>query len=225
MIRIDLGRDSKKSGEKIRKVAAQLKLEQPYNELLAKFDNDVNRLVAFVVSIGVAVLPYLFAVEYERVVTASYERQYRAADKELKVLEAEVASLMPFKQELDSYEAQKAQVSQRLAVIRSLVDTRGTPVTTLDAVAQALPEGVWLESLSFDSSDKMLDKVALEGRSLSNEDISDFVDRLSTSSYLKNVRIRSVESTGDPALGIKNFGIDLDGSRGGLAIRDLGSNK
>lgn len=210
MIRIDLGKDSKKQGEAIRRVAVQLKLQQPYDELLAKFDNDVGRLITFFVALAVAILPYLVIGEYQRVVTRNFERKMQAADKEIVVVDNEIQSLMPFKQELESYEAQRAQVSKRLEIVRRLIDQRGTPVSTLDAVGQALPEAVWLESMGFEGSDKAAEKMSLMGKSLSNEDISDFVDRLSQSSFLKNVRINAVEASQAQGLEIKSFSLDLE---------------
>jgi len=211
MIRIDLGKASRKQGEAIRKVATQLKLQQPYDELLSKFDNDVSRMVAFLVSIAVAILPYLFVTEYSRVVTKNFEAKMRNVDKEIAAVEVEIQGLLPFKKELESYEAQRAQVNQRLSVIQSLIDTRGTPVTTLDAIGQALPEGVWLENVSFESGGAQ-GKIIVAGKAISNEDISDFVDRLSQSAYLKGVRITSVEAATFNGFEIKNFGIDLEAS-------------
>lgn len=224
MIRIDLGRDSKKQGERIRKVATQLKLQQPYEELLAKFDGDVGRLVAFFLSIAVAILPYLFIGEYERVITRSYEKKIRAVEKEIAIVETEVTSLQPYKQELESYESQKNQVSQRLSVIRQLIDSRGTPVISMDAVTQAMPEGVWLESVNFDASDKM-EKITVAGKALSNEDISDFVDRLAQSSYLKNVRINVVESALASSTEVRTFTLDLEATPYVAAAREVGGSR
>ncbi len=224
MIRIDLGRGSKKQGERIRKVATQLKLQQPYEELLAKFDGDVGRMITFVLSIAVAILPYLFIGEYERVITRSYEKKIRAVEKEIAVVETEVQSLQPYKQELESYETQKNQVNQRLAVIRQLIDSRGTPVISMDAVTQAMPEGVWLETVNFEGVDKV-EKISVAGKALSNEDISDFVDRLAQSSYLRNVRINLVESAFASTTEIRSFTLDLEATPYTAAAREIGGSR
>ncbi len=226
MIRIDLGKGSKKQGETMRRIATTLKLQQPYDELLAKFDNDVSRLIAFFISIAVAVLPYLIVGEYERVVTRNFQRKMTEIDKEVAVVKAEIQDLTPFKQELESYEAQKKQVSSRLEVVRRLVDQRSTPVATLDSVSQSLPEAVWIESLSFEGSDGAAKKLSVRGRSLSNEDISDYVDRLSQSSYLKNVRINGVEAGQMLGQDIKSFNLDLEANTlsNTEPARALGSN-
>jgi Tfp pilus assembly protein PilN len=223
MIRIDLGKASRKQGEKLRRIANQLKLQQPYEELLAKFDGDVKRLVTFFVAIALAILPYLVVGEYQRVVTRNFERKMQEADKEIAVVESEIQTLLPFKQELESYEAQKAQVTQRLTIIQSLLDRRALPVSTLDAVGQALPEAVWLETMAFEGSDKAGEKMVLNGKSLSNEDISDFADRLAQSSRLKNVRINSVEATQVRGQDIKSFQIDLEAAEGLAPARAIGS--
>jgi Tfp pilus assembly protein PilN len=226
MIRIDLGKGTRKQGEGMRKVASHLKLRQPYEELLSKFDNDASRLIAFLAALGIAVLPYLFVGEYKRVVTHGYERKIAALDKELAVIESEIQSLMPFKQELDSYETQKRQVSQRLEVIRRLIDGRATPVAALDAVSQALPESCWLDSVTFDGSDKATEKLNLAGKSISNEDISDYIDRLSQSSYLRAVRLNSVEPGQAGGQDVRIYSIDLEsmGQNGAVSpTRDVGS--
>ncbi len=222
MIRIDLGRDSKKQGEKIRKVAARLKLQQPFEDLLAKFDGDVGRLITFFISLAVAILPYLFVGEYERVVVHSYEKKIRGIEKEIAVVATEIQSLQPYKLELESYETQKAQVNQRLAVIRQLIDSRGTPVISMDAVTQSLPEGVWLETIGFDAH-AGTEKITLAGKALSNEDISDFVDRLSQSSHLRNVRINVVESAVSAKTDVRSFTIDLEAMPYTALARDVGS--
>ncbi len=219
MIRIDLGKGSRKQGEGMRKVASQLKLQQPYEELLSKFDNDASRLVAFLAALGVAVLPYLFVGEYKRVVTNGYERKVIALDKEIAVIDTEIQSLTPFKQELESYETQKRQVSQRLDVIHRLVDGRSTPVIALDAVAQNLPEGAWLEAIVFDGLDKTGEKVNLAGRAINNEDISDYIDRLSQSSYLRAVKLNSVEAGQNTGQDVRVFSIDLEASSAPGAVR------
>lgn len=217
MIRIDLGKSDRKQGQGLRKLAVQLKLEQPYDQLLKRFDNDFSRMVAFLVAVAVSVLPYLLVGEYERVVTQGYERKITAMDKELTVVNAEIEGLQPFKRELDSYETQKAQVNQRLAVIHQLVEARGTPVTTLDAVSQSLPETAWLDTVTFEST-KSLEKIVLSGRSLTNEDISDFMDRLTQSSYLKNVKLNSVDSATVGQKEVRAFSIDLDIQTPGAAV-------
>lgn len=225
MIRIDLGKKGKNQGEAVRKVAAQLKLEQPYTELLAKFDNDFSRLALFVISLAVAALPYFLEGEYERVIRRNYARKVASINTEIEAVDREIESLKPFKLELDSYETQKGQVSQRLSVIQSLLNQRGTPVVALDAVGQALPERVWLDSISFDATNPSVEKVMFQGKSFSSEDISDFADRLGQSSYLKNIRIVSVDSASASGLDVRSFSMELEavGTKLSPGTRDIGS--
>jgi Tfp pilus assembly protein PilN len=212
MIRIDLGKANRKQGEAVRKVAAQLKLEQPYNELLAKFDNDFGRLAIFVVSLAIAVLPILLVGEYERVIRKNFARKMIAADTQIAAIDQEIEGFATFKQELDSYENQKVQVTQRIKVITNLLLQRGTPVNTLDSVGQSLPERVWLESMLYEANSKSSERIIVTGKALSNEDISDFVDRLSQSSYLRNIRITTVDTANVGGLDLKTFGVDMDAS-------------
>ncbi|MBY0370774.1 PilN domain-containing protein [bacterium] len=223
MIRIDLGRGEKKQGDNLRKAAAKLKLQQPYEELLAKFDNDASRLAVFFVAVAVAFLPQLLVSEYGRVVTRGYEAKTIALEKELRVVESESESLLPFKKELESYDTQKAQVNQRLSVIRTIIDTRNTPVLTLDAVSQALPEGTWIDSVSYESAAEG-EKLSIEGKALTNEDVSDFVDRLAQSSYLKNVRIGKVDPVVQSNREVRAFTLSLEASNPdapGVPVRDV----
>jgi Tfp pilus assembly protein PilN len=227
MIRIDLGRKGQKQGEVVRKVVAQLKLEQPYAELLAKFDNDFSRLALFVISLAVAALPYFLEGEYERVIRRNYARKIASISSEIAAVDRGIESLKPFKLELDSYETQKGQVSQRLSVIQELLRQRGTPVVALDAVGQALPDRVWLESVSFDATNPAAEKISFQGRSFSSEDISDLADRLGQSSYLRNIRIVSVDSASANGLEVRAFSIELNavGSRVSNGNREIGSQK
>lgn len=226
MIRIDLGRGEKKKGEGMRQVAAKLKLEQPYQELLGRFDNDVTRLGVFFVAMAVAFFPQLIVSEYKRVVTAGFNAKGAAIDKELKIIENEIQTLVPFKKELESYDAQKAEVNRRLTVIRGIVDTRNTPVLTLDAIGQSLPEGVWLDSVNYESAGEQ-ERLTLEGKALTNEDVSDFVDRLGQSSYLRNVRIAKVDPVAFGTREVRAFSVLLEatGNPEAVVIRDVGAQK
>ncbi len=226
MIRIDLGKGSQKQGEKLRRFAAHLKLQQPYDELLQKFDNDVSRMVGFLAALGLAILPTLIVNEYERVVTNRFSRKIAYIDKEIAINQAEIATLTPFKQELESYENQKAQVTKKLGIIRSLLSSRSTPVRALDVISQSLPEGVWLENMGYERTDKTVEKVTLSGSSLTNEDISDYLDRLAQSAHLANVRLKQVEASQANGQDARSFQIELDAVTQPLSetpLRDVGS--
>ena len=191
MIRIDLSRDElQKPQGQAQKLLSRFNIPVPSSGK-GGAQLDPVTIVVVVVSFAAAALPTLFVNQYKTYMAAENQAQIAALKKTIEEVGAEIVRLTPYQKELESYEAQKKQVRERLDVIRQLQIARGTPVNVLDAVGQSLPAGTWLRQMDFKSEPSGA-VISLDGVSLSNEEISDFIDKLSESVYFQDVTLKDV---------------------------------
>lgn len=119
-----------------------------------------------------------------------------ALQKEVERLTAEV-------QRVDELETFKAELERKLLVIDNLRDRKSGPVHMLDDLAMALPERLTLTAL-----DEKDDQVKIEGYSVTNEVISQFLRALEASPYFEQVFLQDIEAKaldGVPDVQLKHF--------------------
>jgi type IV pilus assembly protein PilN len=80
--------------------------------------------------------------------------------------------------EVRNFEARRAQLEQRVALIEELRRGQTAPVHILDQISRALPDMVWLTKIQQTSYD-----LTIEGNCLSLTSLSDFVGTLEHSRY------------------------------------------
>jgi type IV pilus assembly protein PilN len=118
-------------------------------------------------------------------------------DQELAATEQEVARLQTLLAEVRQFEAQRAQLQQRVALIEQLRSGQGLPVQLLDHVSRSLPDMLWLTQM-----DQEGDSVTIQGQSTTLIALSDFVGNLGNGNILKkpielvNSQVESVTSAG-----------------------------
>ena len=91
------------------------------------------------------------------------------------------------------FEANRAQLQQRVALIDELRKGQTAPVHMIDQISRALPEMTWLTTLKQENYD-----ITMEGRCLSLTALSDFVSNLESSRFFKRP-VEIIESTVLPA--------------------------
>ena len=182
MIRVDLGREEK----------------APYSSGLkvgrGSLWSDLASLVILIIGLALAFAPYLVVNEFKSYLVQENEEKMQKIAQNIAAVDKEIARFSPFKKELESYEEQKKLVKDRLEAVNSLLVSRAAPVNALDAVGQSLPVKTWLTGVTFSSVNSPA-QIKVSGHALSNEDISDFVDKLSESIYFGDVKLEEV-STG-----------------------------
>jgi type IV pilus assembly protein PilN len=82
--------------------------------------------------------------------------------------------------EVAQAEAQTAQLQQRVALIEELRRGQTAPVHIVDQISRSLPDMTWLTSLTQEGYE-----VTIEGRSTSQNSVSDFVSNLEATRYFK----------------------------------------
>lgn len=101
-------------------------------------------------------------------------------DQELLATEQEAQRLRGVLTEVQRFEAQKAALNQRVALIEELRRGQTGPVHMLDEISKALPDRLWLVDVTQKGTE-----VSIEGRTITLSALSDFVANLQNSQYFR----------------------------------------
>ncbi len=107
-------------------------------------------------------------------------QQAATLDRELGEARREEERLAEILKQVQGFEAQRAQLQQRLTLIDDLRRGQNAPVHMIDQVSRSLPEMTWLTSMRQSGYD-----VTIEGRCLSLTSLSDFIGNLEASRYFR----------------------------------------
>ncbi len=125
-------------------------------------------------------------------------------DQELAATEQERARLQSLLAEVRTFEAQRGQLQQRVALIEQLRSGQSVPVMLLDHVSRSLPDMLWLTEMVQEG-----DAVTISGQSTTLIALSDFVGNLGNGALLQkpielvNSQVETVGGAGQPG------GVDL----------------
>jgi type IV pilus assembly protein PilN len=112
-------------------------------------------------------------------------------------------ALQPVSREFASLERDKKEVSKRIGVINRIKEGRAVVPRILYDLSSIIKENVWLKKVAKDEG-----RFELEGRSLDNESICEFVERLSKLPYFTNIELKSVEDVNEADMTVKKFIVD-----------------
>jgi type IV pilus assembly protein PilN len=101
------------------------------------------------------------------------QRQSADLDRQIVDAEAERTRLASIIQQVQQYEAQGAQLQQRVNLIQELQKGQTGPVHLVDEISKVLPEAMWLTDLKQTGTE-----ITIEGRCTSLNSLSDFVSGL-----------------------------------------------
>lgn len=181
---------------------------------LGKLKNAVGNLsgaTMLIVAAAFSAVPHLVFNRYRSYLKDEHEARLSTIDQKMASVGSEIEKMMPYKRELESYEAQKKLVRDRISAIQELLAQRSAPVAVLDAIGQSLPQRTWITEMELKIADTGATLV-LDGRAYSNEDISDYVDRLAESSVLESVELEGVtaeKGDGQGAADVKSFKLNI----------------
>jgi type IV pilus assembly protein PilN len=116
-------------------------------------------------------------------------------DAEMAAAQQEQARLQSLLVEVQEFEAQRAMLQQRVALIEQLRSGQSIPVQLLDHVSRSVPEMLWLTSMAQEAG-----QVTIEGRATTLIALSDFVGNLAGSPLLLKP-IEIMNSQVQPAVG------------------------
>lgn len=239
MIRIDLGKEDarKKSllGATLGAAFSKLKVggkggADPNFDLdrigfgkVRQFVGNLSGASMLLVAAALSAVPHVAFNRYRSYLMDEHQTRIATLDQKIASVTSEIEKMLPYKRELESYEAQKKTVRDRIAAIQELLAQRSAPVGVLDVIGQALPPRAWLVELELKIAETG-PMLHLSGRAYSNEDISDYVDRLTESSVLENVELEAVgaeRGDGQGAAEVKSFEIVVRPKGMGVAKRPV----
>lgn len=128
--------------------------------------------------------------------------QIASTNRRIEQLNVQLAQFKPQQEQVDAYKAKKADIEQKLQVIERLEKSRSGPVHILDELASHTPERVWLTTMKANDG-----RIELEGMSLDNELVAQFLTDLNASPYFANVELKKTELQTVDALKLNTFRI------------------
>lgn len=141
------------------------------------------------IAIGVAAL--ILVVAY--MVISDLKQQQRNRNtfmqSQISMLDSQIA-------EIAEINKQKDQIINRMKLIQQLHQDRNTAITIFNELAARTPDGIFLTSV-----DKKGNILTLQGRSVSNNQVAEFLRMLKESPIFERPDIRQVVSDRAPAVG------------------------
>lgn len=115
-------------------------------------------------------------------VNGNIEDEIVSARATVQQLEGDIARYKPQEAQVEGFKQKKSQLEDKLDVIKGLDRARSGPVRIMDELAMHTPDRLWLTSMTTKAG-----TIQLEGNSLDNGVVADFLRGLSTSKYFANV--------------------------------------
>jgi len=149
------------------------------NLLAEKKKKKIKGPASFLVTIGIASGAAFLVMGLITFVLTSMASNLRKQSESNK---AKLTELTRKINEVKKYEKLNKEIEQRNALIETLRKNQAVPVRILDNVSTAIPEGIWLASMTYKDNG-----VALEGYAFTNIDIVSYVENLKKSANLTDV--------------------------------------
>jgi len=105
-------------------------------------------------------------------------QQTAALDQDIAAARQDETRLAGILQQVQTFEARRQQLQQRVALIDELRKGQAAPVHMIDQISRALPDGMWLTRLQQKGYE-----ISIDGECLSLTSLSDFVGNLEASQY------------------------------------------
>ncbi|PYQ64076.1 MAG: hypothetical protein DMF53_08415 [Acidobacteria bacterium] len=96
-----------------------------------------------------------------------------AKQEEVAAAQREVDQLASVIKEVEEYKGKKSELERKIGIINDLKANQRGPVRVMDYVSRALPELLWLDSMSMRA-----DSITVEGRAFNTNAVANFIDNL-----------------------------------------------
>jgi type IV pilus assembly protein PilN len=139
--------------------------------------HEVKRRLEVRRQMQVAALVVLLAIGGGVWLSYQQEQTRQMRERELQLLETEIASLKKVIAEVREFESRKALLQRKLDAIKTIKASQRFPAPYLDEISRRLPEQIWLESLKESNS-----IMTIKGKSLNgNPGVADFMKSIERS--------------------------------------------
>ncbi|HEX4496690.1 MAG TPA: PilN domain-containing protein [Thermoanaerobaculia bacterium] len=126
---------------------------------------------------------------------------------EVATAQHEVDQLASVIKEVDDFKEKKAELERKIGVINDLKANQRGPVRVMDYVSRALPELLWLDTMTMKG-----DSIHLEGRAFNTNAVANFIDNLDKVPEFDEPTLKSTEAQ---AGGVYKFVVNLNFSFSG----------
>jgi type IV pilus assembly protein PilN len=188
MIKINLLSEGKRPAA-VRKKSAGAKLE----------GQDVGQWM-LIAGIAVGLLGIAAAWYLQNQKTEAKKAEVAAAQREVD----QMASVI---KEVEDFKEKKAELERKIGIINDLKANQRGPVRVMDYVSRALPELLWLDTMSMKS-----DSITVEGRAFNTNAVANFIDNLDKVPEFDEPSLKSADLQ---AGGIYKFRVDFNYSFAG----------
>ena len=128
------------------------------------------------------------------------QREIAGYRQNIQAAKAEIATLQPIYQEYQRMQKAKEEIQRRIKVVNQLKAGRALVARSLYDLSTTMKDGVWLKTFK-----KKGDKFEIEGRSMVNESISEFMETITSLPYMKNVELKNIQDVTEEGLVVKKF--------------------
>lgn len=143
---------------------------------------------------GVVVLMVVMACAVDHILQKSTES--RLTDKKAK-MQREITELERLIGEVKQFEQKKAELQRKLDVINNLKNNKVGPVHLLEELSVNVPKKLWLDSITETTTPPAGHAIQLTGRSINDETIAEFMQKLGESEYFSNVNLIVAQAAGE----------------------------
>jgi type IV pilus assembly protein PilN len=130
-----------------------------------------------------------------------------AKQEEVAAAQREVDQLASVIKEVEDYKAKKAELERKIGIINDLKANQRGPVRVMDYISRALPELLWLDTMSMKTS-----SITVEGRAFNTNAVANFIDNLDKVPEFDEPTLKSTDLQQG---GIYKFRIDFNYSFAG----------
>lgn len=130
-----------------------------------------------------------------------------AKQAEVAAAQHEVDQLASVIKEVEEYKGKKSELERKIGIINDLKANQRGPVRVMDYISRALPELLWLDSMTMKS-----DSITVEGRAFNTNAVANFIDNLDKVPEFDEPLLKSTDLQ---AGGIYKFRIDFNYSFSG----------
>jgi type IV pilus assembly protein PilN len=143
------------------------------------------------------------------VAVAWWLQNQKTTDKQNEVAAAqhEVDQLASVIKEVEDYKDKKSELERKIGIINDLKANQRGPVRVMDYVSRALPELLWLDTMTMKS-----DSITVEGRAFNTNAVANFIDNLDKVPEFDEPTLKSTDL--QPG-GIYKFRVDFNYSFAG----------
>ena len=125
-----------------------------------------------------------------------------AKQEEVAAAQREVDQLASVIKEVEEYKGKKSELERKIGIINDLKANQRGPVRVMDYVSRALPELLWLDSMSMRA-----DSITVEGRAFNTNAVANFIESLDKMPEFEEPTLKDTqEQTG----GIYKFQINFN---------------